>query len=63
MMQTFTLNLVNFFLFNTESQSKVDTFEDPIMTGPENIGGFEISVNNSMLMKSVQGNKDILGKL
>ena len=54
---------MNILLFNTESQSKVDTFEDAIVTGPEDIGGFEISVNDAVLMKSVESHENILGKL
>ena len=54
---------MNILLLNTERQSKVDTFEDAIVTGPEDVGGFEISVNDAVLMKSVESHENILGKL
>ena len=54
---------MNILLLNTEGESKVNEFEDTVLTGPENVRRFEISVDYAVLMESVESHQNILSKL
>ena len=60
---TFTLNLMDILLPNTEGQTEVDQFEDAVLTGPENVAGFEITVNDVSSVEGKERDQNILGKL
>ena len=55
--------MVNVLLLDTKCKAKVNEFEDTILTGPENVGRFEVGVDNAMLVEGEQSNKNVLGKL
>ena len=60
---TFTLNLMDILLPNTEGQTEVDQFENAVLTGPENVAGFEITVNDVSSVEGKERDQNILGKL
>ena len=60
---TFTLDLMDILLPNTEGQTEVDQFEDAVLTGPENVAGFEIAVHDVASVEGKERDQNILGKL
>ena len=60
---TFTLNLVDIFLPNTESQTEVDDFKDAVLTGPEDVAGFQVAVDDVSSVEGEERDQNVLGKL
>ena len=60
---TFTLNLVDIFLPNTESQTEVDDFEDAVLAGPEDVAGLQVAVDDVSSVQGKERDQNILGKL
>ena len=60
---TFTLDLMNIFLLNTEGQTEVDDFKDAVLTGPENVAGFQVAVDDVSSVEGKEGDQNVLGKL
>ena len=60
---TFTLDLMNIFLLNTEGQAEVDDFKDAVLTGPENVAGFQVAVDDVSSVEGKEGDQNVLGKL
>ena len=54
---------MNIFLLNTEGQTEVDDFKDAILTGPENVAGFQVSVDDVSSVEGEEGDQNVLGKL
>ena len=60
---TFTLDLMNIFLLNTEGQTEVDDFKDAVLTGPENVAGFQVAVDDVSSVEGEERDQNVLGKL
>ena len=60
---TFTLDLMNIFLLNTEGQAEVDDFKDAVLTGPEDVAGLQVSVHDASSVEGKERDQNILGKL
>ena len=54
---------MDIFLPHTESQTEVDQFKDAVLTGPENVAGFEIAVHDVSSVEGKERDQNILGKL
>ena len=54
---------MNIFLLNTEGQTEVDDFKDAVLTGPENVAGFQVAVDDVSSVEGKEGDQNVLGKL
>ena len=50
-------------LLHIEGEAEVDSFEDSVLSRPENIGRLEVSVNNPVPVEHSKRGEEILGEL
>merc|ERR550519_3099990 len=50
-------------LLHIEGETEVDSFEDAVLAGPENVGRLQVGVNNPLPVEDREGGQQILGKL